>query len=962
MADEQNKSSKPMNGFGMSDIEKIGQAAYSSSKGELDQRARAETARTQLNALSEIPNEVILNSKAMTRLAATAPNTLMNAEQRISSSVSARLERSNLQAINSIGRQYSEGSVNSTVRGMYESSAFQNQALTMGGQSYEDLMSRREAINGQIQELGSSSAYAARNLFGEKGIRGNNSRTIAANAARAEGLVGEMASIDLAMKTRRQAGADPLSKFERLNQTGKQAEDYLSAKSIGEEVNSGGVNIKQGGQTVSVANADINKALAQEAENLKKALADLANSAGASSEKLAEMRKSAEESAENFEKLQRASGAGAGGGGASGAQWLSAAGGMFGAIGGAVQQIGVNQRLGQMGNIAGYAGIENQKYDMYKAGRSGDVLNQMLSSQWGDAENFGRQLKTAQNVALGATAAGGVAQAGAGAFQMVEGGTGKVVGIAGQALGTGSLSTQEVLQGAQNVVQGAATASVAGMDMYRGVSGGQAQISGINADMAARKEILKVSAEQLQGFRDFGVGMSTAAMGMGKRGGDMLDKATSAQGLQAMVNSRLSPEQMAQMTQQGVSAMGSQFNTDQIISARGLERSGQGSMAENMQRMSSLAMAGGNNPQAGLASVLESAFSKSLDSSKAISAMVDNTASMASRSAGAAVGLDTTAASATLTAAGVSGKNPNQEFAVQRAAQAAELSNQYGTNIDVSFSGMVNTSRLSKQLGVTGEEAINLQKVDAATLKTLKGKSAQEQADFLTNRGIDLTGKNANNIISGALDYKANSILEAGGAGLAQGVDSDALRKKIQSGAKLSQAEIAQLGKTAVMGGYTGADELISQVRGLSESPNKVAKAAVAKDMAGEGGTDSQKTWDNLRTSGFKQLSEQALQATKTMEKFGGALKVLVDMNDKLEKFGAQGGEGKFSTAAADAAASFGASTTKFSDAVGVFDSAIRDTMSRSGMNRRDDGQNEVNKLLRQTEKAKNAKSGPQGG
>lgn len=957
MADDQNKSNKPMNGFGMSDIEKIGQSAYSVSKAEQDQRQRAETAQSQIDALSQLPNNMILGSKALTRLAQTAPNTLLNAQQRIATSVSARMDRSNAQAVNSIGRAYSQSSINSGVRDMYESSVYQNQALTMGGLSYEELAEKREAINGQIQNLGASSAYAAKGLFGEHGKRGNNARTIAANAAQAEQLTGQIASIDLAMKSRRAIGADPKSRYENLTQMGKSADDLLSARQIGAEVASGTVNISRGGQQVGIASGDIGTALGQEAENLKKALADLANAAGKSSEELAAMRKSAEETADNFEKLQRAQQMGGGGGGASGAQWLSAAGGMFGAIGAGIQQIGVNQRLGQVSNIGGYANIENQKYDMYKAGRGGSVLDQMMASQWASAERFGGQLKTAQGAALTATAAGGIAQAGAGAFQIGEGATGKVVGITGQVLGTGSLSTKQVLEGAQNVVQGAATTAVAGMDLYRGVSTGQVAQQGINADMTARKELLRVSAEQLQGFRDFGVGMSTAAMSMGKRGGAMLDSATSAAGIQQMVNSRLSPEQMAQLSQQGVLSMGSQFSTGSVFAARNLERSGMGSMQENMQRMASLSMAGGNNPQAGLASVLESAFSKSLDSSKAISAMVENTASMAMKSAGAAVGLDVTAAQAGLTAAGISGKNPNQEFAVQRAAQAAELSNQYGTNTDVSFSGMVNTARLSKQLGISGEESISLQRVDAATLKTLQGKSEQEQREFLLNRGIDVKGRSATNIVSGALDYKANSILEAGGAGLAQGIDSDALRKKIQSGGKLSDAERLQLGRTAQFGGYTGAEELISQVKGLSDTPNAAAKSAAAKAMAGEAGTDSQKTWDNLRTSGFKQLSEQALQATKTMEKFGGALKVLVDMNDKLEKFGSSGGEAKFSTAAADAAESFGKHTVKFGEAVGAFDDAVTKMMSRSGLNTSGmDGQREVDKLMKAADKAKNTK------
>ena len=959
MANEQNKSNKgPMNGFGQSEIEKIGQSAYSIPKSELEQRARAKTARTQIEALSELPEDVILGSKAMTRVAQTAPNTLMSAESRIRSSVESRLERSNMQAANVIGREYSETAINSQARQMYNIPEFQNKALSMMNQSYDELGSRRAAISGQINQLGQQSAEAAGSLFTNRGVRKDLANQIAGNANQADTLTKELASIDLAMKTRRQTGSDPLSRFEKLNQTGKSAEDFLTAKDIGEQVRSGSVNISKGGQQVSVDNADIGKAIANEAEALRKALSDLANSAGKSTEELEKMRGAAEESAENFEKLQKAQAAG-GGGGASGAQWASAAGGMFNAVGQGIQQIAVGQRLGQVANISGYAGIENQKYDMYKSGRAGNVLNQMLASSWSDAEGFGKQLKTGQQAAVAAYTAGGVAQGVAGGFQVAEG-LGQKANPLAYATGASTQNTAAVLQGAQNVVQGVSTTAVNGMDLYRGVSTNAAAIQGVQADMAARRELLKVSGEQLQSFRDYGVGMSTAAQGMGQRAGAFIAETTGPAHLEKMVNSRLSPEQFAQMSQVGVQQMGSQFNQSQIFAARGLERSGYGSMGENMQRMSSLAAAGANNPQAGLGAVLESAFSKSLDSSKAISAMVENTGAMVSKSAGAAVGLDTVAAAASLTAAGVSGKNGNQEFAVQRAAEAAALSNQYGTNTDVSFSGMVNTARLSKQLGISGEEAINLQRVDAATLKTLKGKTQKEQEDFLVNRGIDITGKNANKIISGALDYKGNSILEAGGAGLAQGVDSDALRKKIQSGQTLTYKERLQLGKTAVMGGYTGAEELTSQVSGLSASTKPQNKAAAAAAMAGEGGSDSLKTWDNLRTSGFKQLSEQALQATKTMEKFGGALKVLVDMNDKLEKFGAGGGEAKFSTAAADAAASFGASTTKFSDAVGIFDSAIRETMTRSGLNSKEDPRAaaETAKLIKSGQKAMNSKAG----
>ncbi len=970
MANEQNKSNKgPMNGFGQSEIEKIGQTAYSIPKSELEQRARATTARTQMEALSDLPEDVILKSKALTRVAQTAPNTLMSAESRIRSSVESRLERSNMQAANVIGREYSETAINSQARSMYERPEFQNKALSMMNQSYDALGQRRQEIAGQIGSLGQQSAEAAGSLFTNRGVRKDLANQISGNANQADALTKELASIDLAMKTRRQTGTDPLSRFEKLNQTGKSAEDFLTAKDIGEQVRSGSVNISKGGQSVAVDNADIGKAIANEAEALRKALSDLANSAGKSAEELDVMRKSAEESAENFEKLQKAQAAG-GGNGASGAQWASAAGGMFNAVGQGIQQIAVGQRLGQMGNIAGYAGIENQKYDMYKSGRGGNVLSQMLSSSWSDAEGFGKQLKTGQQAAVAAYTAGGVAQTAAGGFQVVEGLKDKGTGLIGGSLaGTSGIATQEVLQGAQNVVQGASTTAVNISDLYRGVSTNAAAIQGTQADMTARRELLKVSAEQLQGFRDYGVGMSTAAQGMGKRAGAFIDETTGPAHLEKMVNSRLSPEQMAAMSQQGVAAMGSQFQTGQIFAARGLERSGMGSMAENMQRMTALAGAGANNPQAGLATVLESAFSKSLDSSKAISAMVDNTATMAISSTARAAGLDVTGGAAAILAANINPNDKNQEFAVQRAMTAAQLTKDIATNTDVSFSGMVNTSRISKTTGLSGTSSILAAQLSPEELSTLKGLGSKEAGEFLFKKGIDVKDtiqKDPTKVVQQLIANQTMTVLEGRGKGLGL-MDADtreSIANKIGRGEsfeKLSRREQKSLNEVANFSGYASGEEMFRSAGATgAKGATPQNKQQAAKDMAGEGGSDSLKTWDNLRTSGFKQLSEQALQATKTMEKFGGALKVLVDMNDKLEKFGSSGGEAKFSTAAVDAAASFGEHTVKFGTAVGAFDTAVQKMMTGAGLNSKEDPRAaaETAKLVKQSQKAMDSKAG----
>lgn len=933
MADDMNKSgNKSMNGFGISEIEKIGSSAYNIPKTEQEQRLRASTARAQLNALQDIPESVIAGSGAMSRVRKNAPNTLESAEARIRYSVESRLERSNVQAANAIGREYAESSINGQTRRMMDSPEAQNRALTMMGSSYTDLSGRRDTINGQIQQLGSQSAGLAQNLFTSRGMRGDIYGQLSTNAMNAGQMTREMSSIDLAMKTMRAGGKDPLSRYESLGSSAKSAEEILNANALGQEMRSGGVNISRGGQSQQIKGADINSAIINEATILGQKLKELSESAGKSTDELDKLRKEAEESASNFEKLKSASSGG--GGGISGSQYASAAAGMFGAAGGAIQQIAVTQRLGQVANVSGYAGIENQKYDMYKAGRSGDIMSQMLLGQYGEAEGFGKELKLGQQTAVGAYTAGNVAQGVAGGFQIAEGAAQKGNPLA-YASGASTQNTAAILAGAQNVVQGAAGAATNGMDLYRGVSTNAAAIQGTQAQMEARRALLKVQAEQLQGFRDFGVGMGVAAQGMGGRGEAFLQAGMNQDSLKEMVNMRLSPEQMAAMSAQGVATMGSQFNTRQIIGARGLERSGMGSMSENMGRMATLAGAGSNNPQAGLGSVMEAAFTRGLDSSKSITMMVENTAQMV-QAAGAstAAGINTTGAAATLLGGSIDPNQKNQEFAIQRAMTAQEVAKNTVTDTSVSYAGMVNTSRISKSTGLSGTRSIFAAGLTSADIRGLQGMDEGAAAEALLKKGINVTG--AKGGVGGFLntmltDQTTQMFTGNGALGLGSNATRESLARKAVAGkgwASLSPEEKELSGQLGSKSGLAG-DEYFNAAAGIRNSRNDPnAAGKVDAGMKGEGGGATLKTLDDLRTSGFKQLSEAALQATKTLGGTTNALKMLADMSGQFEKMGSKGFEATAKDAAAVSAETFGKSTMTFRDAVNDFSKI----MDRAGL------------------------------
>lgn len=635
--------------------------------------------------------------------------------------------------------------------------------------------------------------------------------------------------------------------------------------------------------------------------------------------------------------------AGDGLGGISNSARASAYAGMFGAAGGAVQEIMVGQRLNQAKNTAGYANWENNKYDMYKGARAGDVMSQLLLSQTRESEKFGAQLFAGQQTANAAFLAGGVAQTAAGGFQVSEGIYGKVSpgGFLKSAAGFGADATNETIQGGVNIVQGVATTATVGSDIARNVSAGGADLAGRAADLEARKAILNVSAKQLQGFRDFSVGQGVAGMNMGAGAEGFIQRTTSKENLDQMIKSRVSPEQFNQMSEFGAQQIGSTFNESQVFAARGLERSGYGSMQMNMQRMSSLANAGANNPQAGLGSVLEASFSKSLEGSKVLNAMVENTAAIVQSNAiGTAAGVDTTAAAATLLAGSV-GNNPNREFAAQRAATAQEVAKNITTDTSTSFTGMINTARISKTTGLGGVDAIFAAKLTTAQIRSMQAMGPAAAEEALLKQGIDTT--KAKGGVKGFLDQmlvNQTSQMFTGSGGVALG--SAQARQHLtemavggQGYKDLSLTEKKLVGQIGSTSGLTG-EEFFNTAAGLRNAkndPNAVGKKDAA--LAGSAGGEMQKTLDDMRTSGFAQLSEAAKQATKDFNNAGEAIKALGELVKNIESRGDN--EGDFADAGAKSAATFGRDAVVFGKAANKLDQVADKLLQVVGINNRAD-------------------------
>lgn len=940
MADQNGSNNKRgMNSFAddidqssvLTELERIG--ARASRKGiqrtTLEDRIKGEG--KQLNSLLEEGRRTpeFTSSPFYQEQTTALRNSIRGIRKKMNTMDNTARERAESEASTYISREFSQTSINGQVSGLQKEAATQNRAFSMSGMSYDQLSAAREDIYSQIRVRERQAQSEVKGMFSGRGqVDPEKSAALGVMMSGTQEHFRQIAQINAAQVLQRANGNDPSSRLKSLAETGNSANEMLNAASVAQEVRSGGVNISKDGAMTTIKNGDINSELMVQAKALSEALKGLADGAGKTDEELAKLRAAADESADNFKKLQEAQKAG--GGGFNGVNTANFMASGLNALGGAAQQIMVGQRMQEVSNIGGFANLANQQYDMYKKARGGDVASQLALSQFGEADDFGMEMKRATNIAQTAYVGSGIAQTAAGGLQAANAvkNTGLTLGLTG---------SQEFMSGATTAVQGVATTATVGADMARGTSANAARLAGIQASMQARMAINAIPAEQMQGLRNFYTDLDVSSQEMGAGANAFLKQATSKDTLEDMQSARMSPEQFAKLAQQGGAAMGTTFNQSSIFQARAMESAGFGNSATNIQRMATLAQAGGNNPQASMQGVMEAAFTKSLDSSKALSMMVENTAAMAAGTSAATMGIDTTAATATMLAAGVNGNMSNKEAAINQAMTAAQMTQQVTTNRSATFTGMLNTAAIQKATGISGVEAIAAQGLTIQDYKSVQN-DPQKAMELYRSQGINIkSAADASKFTNQMLEEKQDQILRD--RGLAINVDTSALSKRMRATggdmSKLSDEDQLALGQMANLGGRKGgAGEMFREFFGVSSTNSKEGVSKAEAASKGEGG-DLKKELDTLRTSGFKQLSEAAATAAKEIDKAfgkdGSAVKFFSQLTEKYEKNGLQNEE-DFSKAGGDFAKNLTTSFKKFNEATDEYSKASREMIKAAGL------------------------------
>ncbi len=942
MADQNQSNKKGMNTFAddidrsstLSELERIGQRAQRKGfqRTQLEDRIKSEG--KLLNSLIDQGRTTpeFRDSPFYQEQTGSLRDSIKGLRTKMNSMDTTARTRAESEASTYIGRQFASTTINAQASGIQRESAIQNRAFSMSGQSYDELSAKREDVLAEIRVRERNAQNEVKGMFEKRGtVNPEKSAALGVMMGGTREQIRELATINAAQTLQKANGSDPNAKIRNLAEMGGVANNILSAESIAKEVAGGSVNISQGGKTRSIANEDINKEVLNQARALANALKELSEGVGKTDDELSKLRATADESAENFKKLQDAQKAGAGGGGINYSSIASAAAGGFNALGGAAQAIMVNQRMQQMSNVGGFANVANQQYDMYQKARGGDIASQLALGQTQDASMFGTEMYRATNTVTGLGVAAGAAQATAGGFQVAEGLKDKGAGFIGGSLaGTSGIATQQIINGGQNVLQGTSQMAIGVSDLARETSAGAAQLTGYQANMQARQAINAIGASQAQGLRNFYTDLDIAGQEMGGRASSFIQNSISGDNLSKMQQARLSPEQFAKLSAQGAQTMGSTFEGDQVFGARNLERGGFGSAQTNIARMAQLSQAGGNNPAASMQGVLEAAFSKSLDSSKALSMMVENTAAMAQNTSAAASGIDVTGATATMLAAGTNPNMANKEAAFSQAVTAAQLTQQITTDRSATFSGMVNTAAITQKTGVSGVEAIIAQGLTIQEYKAMQGAGPQKASEFYKNQGINISPEKADQFTNEMLRQKQVQV--ARDKMMALGVnDIPGIVNRLNEG-KTTEKDEFNLAQAASLGGYKGGgSEIKRQILGITATNSQAGVDEASDAMGGGGPEDMKKQMDNLRTSGFQQLSQAAATASDNLQKFGGALKVFTDLQNKFEKDG-MNNEKEFSGMSEKFAKDFITSTNTFQTSVGTFDKSVKILAEKLGV------------------------------
>lgn len=939
-------------------IKGIGRKYATRTAIDAQERLRLEQASERIQGLEELISDrpELARSKPISEGLKEAREIVKKLSPKVALRRETTRERAVKETMANIGREFSDRSIESQIRKGTESSTAQGVALGLTGKSQRELEKERSSILSQISELEEKAGHTVQNELYDKEGRQNEQAldTLKSAYRQKRALAGKAASIDAALQKKRQEGTDDKSVDRSLFAIGAKAQDTLFRNRVGEELRS-----QEGVGAMSTA--QLKEQEVEQAKALTDALEKLKNSAGETAENIDKLREEAKDAAEGLQKTQEAlkqrQQAGGGDESTLGRRLMSMVPGLMNTAAAAAQESLINQPMSTMQTRTGFAALSNQMYANRNAAIGGDMTALLNATKdvGKTMSSVGENFKENADIVRGLNLGAGAVTTGLGIAQVTKGAAQQFNPLSTAVGGSG---IGEITGGVKTTIEGLAQVTTAGTDIINQTSRQAANLGGQQSIYALNQEVNRVRGDFRQSFFDYSMGTRGAALAIGGRGGrEMINQFTEDQGgpggmLDRLQQARIAPQEFTRLAAEAGLEQGSVFNTDQVFRSRQLERSGVGTTEMNLQRMTTLAAAGSNNPQTGFSSVLEAAFSKSLDSSKAINMMVQNTAEMVRTSAGATMlGIDTTRSSAERLAALTDPNMQNREVALTRAMTAEQRLNEINTGIGTNFSDMLTTTRMAREGGVNSVTAMNLKKLDNQTADALQAQltdyqrmapgaerdKLREQLEgslFKAGAGgfVGPNGEIRAEEASKALRIRGMSALAGGNflnlvdpntAGYDQFQSGEITGEQIKKDPQYRRLR-EQISTAAATAGLTE-DEIYAQVmRATGKSP--ITEAGKAQARQAESGTAGSQALRDMDEAGTASGADMANKARLAAKELGGAAEALSKINKQIQSLVTNLTDktsGGFQNAAADAATNFQNSANTFNSAAVTFRDSV---------------------------------------
>jgi len=727
MADD--KDNRPNRPFipedeGLNKIKNIGRRYGQQGAIDAQERLKLKQAIANEKGLSDFleENPDFANSAIIKKGIADSRKFMNTAAPRIQLRRDLTRERAIRDTMNTVEREFSDGGVSSQVREMGARYNTQSTGIAMAGRSQKELEEERSAYLGQINKIGQKTAGLVQNqLYDKEGRQDPNTLDeIKAQYRQKRSIAGKIAGIDYALKTQRAEGLDEESQDKRLLEVGQNAKKTLFSNQVAQELRSG--------QGLGAMNLDqLKQKEVEQARAVTEALEKLKNASGESAESIVKLKEEARDAADNLEKTKEAIRQGGPGGtnkSLSGNDIANMMKNMLTSIGSVIQEVGISQPLQTISNRASFAQLSNQLYNTRNSAIKGDMTSLLNASpeMWQQFQEVGNNFASNQRNVLIANAGAATVDLTMNTVQAVKAGAQQANPIATVA-GTNGVS--DLKSGISGATLAAAQLAGTTGNLINESATSSAKLAGIQGSQALGESFNYVRGDIMQHFYNYSMGARTAALsGGGSVGKNLLRQFSSDTGqkgglLSRINESRIDPSIFMQMASQGAAEQGSVFDTNQIFAARNLEKSGFGSIEQNMRNLSTLSQAGSNNPQAAFGSVLELSFSKALDNSKALSMVVENTGEMSRKSVGGSIGLDVTKSAASRLVNYVDTTATNKEASIRSARSAADIFESRDTSTDVSFMDMFTISKISSEAGISRIQAKNFAGISSDDLSAL---------------------------------------------------------------------------------------------------------------------------------------------------------------------------------------------------------------------------------------------------